>query len=100
MAVVNLCASEANLREFSIAETKLRLVPEERQMELTVGVIDFVLEFEFELWSEPSLLYDKGRGRFTISNASIQLNLLPFNDEGSLRIEFFDTAFVIGDYDV
>jgi hypothetical protein len=59
-----------------------------------------VLEFEFELWTSPSFVADQGRGTITVQGASISLNLLPYNDNGSLRIEFFDTAFVIGDYDV
>ena len=100
MMVVNLCVSEANLKEFSIDETQLRLIPDNRQLELRNAQINFVLEFEFELWTTPSVVSDQGRGTITVQGASISLNLLPYNDHGSLRIEFFDTAFVIGDYDV
>lgn len=55
---------------------------------------------EYEIWTEPDMVHDKGTGRVTVSDASVFLNLMPMNDEGSLRIEFYETVFNIADYDV
>jgi hypothetical protein len=56
--------------------------------------------FDFDMWTEPEWVRDHGRGTITVKDASISHNLLPMNDEGSLRIEFYDTAFNLNDYDV
>jgi hypothetical protein len=67
---------------------------------MRVTDINMKFNFNFDMWTEPEWVRDHGRGTITITDASISLNLLPMNDEGSLRIEFYDTAFNLNDYDV
>jgi hypothetical protein len=62
--------------------------------------INMKFSLKLELWTEPKWVTDHGAGTLAISNASISLNLIPQNDNGSLHIEFYETAFHIGDYEV
>lgn len=62
--------------------------------------IDMKFTFTFDLWTEPKWIKDHGQGTVTVSDASIIMNLLPENQDGFLHIEFYETAFKVGDYDV
>jgi len=67
---------------------------------MRVNDINMKFNLNFDMWTDPDWVRDVGSGTVTVKNASILLNLQPMNDEGSLRIEFYDTTFNVGDYDV
>ena len=71
-----------------------------QQIEIRIEEINLMFTFSFDVWSVPGLVKDSGAGTITVTNASINLNLNPQNDQGSLHIEFYDTEFNIADYDV
>ena len=56
------------------------------------------LSLDFELQSDPSWLSDKGTGTVTVMDANIIINLHPFNNDGSLQIDFSNVEISIKDY--
>lgn len=67
---------------------------------MRVNKINMKFNFEFDMWTEPDYGREHGKGTITVTDANLSLNLLPTNEDGTLRIEFFETSFNLGDYDV
>ena len=46
--------------------------------------IDMDFELEYNMYSKPEWVQDKGEGRITIRNLTLNMRLVPFTEEGKI----------------
>lgn len=60
--------------------------------------MNFVLDFE--LFSKPEWIKDKGSGIINVTNFNLSLHLEPFNKDGKLQFDFADAVIEIENYGI
>ena len=92
------------MTNYSVKEESSRLWidAETRQLRLRVSSISLDFAFDFELWSEPEWLKDRGTGSLSVFDCDISLGVKLGREAeaGTLELDFTDVKIHTRDYNV
>ena len=92
------------MTNYSVKEESSRLWidAETRQLRLRVSSISLDFAFDFELWSEPEWLKDRGTGSLSVFDCDISLGVMLGREaeSGTLELDFTDVKIHTRDYNV
>ena len=103
---ISLCLTNQRLSQMSIPKDNVTVYvyenvtnPENSFLKIRVINVSLLFEMDFNLHSKPEWFRDQGNGSVNVKDFNISLNLQPYNQDGSLQMDFSDAIVEITDFD-
>lgn len=97
---VYLALTKQRLVSFIVDKNRSQIMIQNEHPYIQFAIQNVSLNFalDFDLYSKPEWIKDKGVGKIDISNFNISLHLTPFNNNGKFQIDFSDVIIDVSNY--